>query len=397
MHDIHHLHISFHIKDVGVEGLSRVTLRPEAKDQELLRLAKEARAEEVFYLSTCNRAEFYFAGSQPLSLPAFSLGPTCIRKSTMSIVRHLLEVSLSVDSMVFGESQILGQMKRAYESGLESGLVRSRISPMLNLIIREAKAIRTRVGLTQIHTSVATVAGQMLSHATIQSVLMVGAGETTQTFGQYLKKRHNCQLHWCTRSDDRAQSAITVCGGHQIEWSNLKSKNLPIVDVICVATHSPDVLVDAEVINATKAKYVIDLSVPPNASRADALANGAQYIGIDELNERLESSAKKSQVLADTLKQEVDTSVKVILSDWNNRKAGGFISEINSASESILELELDTLVSKLNPQTEMEKKLLHEWSRRLVKKVNHLHFETLKRVLAQDDWSSDSIEERPHG
>jgi glutamyl-tRNA reductase len=288
-------------------------------------------------------------------------------------------------------------MKRAYESALETGLVRSRLSPLLNMIIREAKAIRSRVGLTQIHTSVATVAGQMIAHRKLNSVLMVGAGETNQTFGQYLKKRRAHRYFWCTRSDERAQSAISTCGGEQITWQNLKNLQLPKVDAICVATHSPDVLVNADVLNATGAKVVIDLAVPPNASRSDAVSMNVDYLGIDDLHTYLKASEAKSQLLEQQIRSEITSSLNSILSDWNNRKAGGFISEINAAADNILELEVDALLAKFSGIEEMEKRILEDWSRKLVKKINHLHFETLKRVLAQDEWSTPSKEERPHG
>lgn len=398
MRDIHHLHISFHVKDVGVEGLSLVTLHPETKNAELQRLVSESGAEEVFYLPTCNRTEFYFVGQNPILCPVFAIEPTCVRENVGHIVEHLLEVALSVDSIVFGESQILGQFKRAYENALESSFVRSNLSPLLNAVIREAKAIRAKVGLTQIHTSVATVAGQMVSALPIQSVLMIGAGETTQTFGMYLKKRRPYDFFWCTRNFDRARSAADACGGHRIPWEGMSNLSLlPKVDLICVATHSSEILVDQAVLKATGATCVVDLSVPPNASKAHAVACGVRYIGIDQLNEKLESAKSSSSGLVALLQSEINVSTDLILNDWKNRKAGGFFSQINSAGENILELELESLLSKMATLQPDQKKSLQVWSRRLVKKINHLHFQTLKRILSPEAQQSDQDNDQLHG
>jgi glutamyl-tRNA reductase len=327
-----------------------------------------------------------------------------VRKKVRDIIEHLLSVALSVDSLVFGESQILGQFKRAYEASLENGHVRGRLSPLLNAIIREAKAIRSRVGLTQVHTSVATVAGQMAVGPSVQSVLFVGAGETNQTFAQYLKKRlPQVQLFWCTRSHQRAGTAVKNCGGHQIPWSALtQTELLPQADLLCVATHSPDILVDGKVLEAVKPQQVVDLSVPANASSKDAERFGIRYIGIDELNEHLHHHKSKSEQLMSQLNDEIRQSTQIVLNEWNNRKAGGFISEIHTASESILEIELESLNQRLGSLPEGERKLVQDWSKRLIKKINHLHFETLKRVLStesQEDSQSGSAtsDDQPHG
>lgn len=314
--------LSFHVKDVGVEGLSKVSLPVDGHLSAFKDLLKQVGATEGFYLATCNRVEFLFHFSNESHFPDFKfhgLTPRVFWRRS-EILRHVLEVTLSKDSVIFGENQILGQFKRAYEHCLRAKVLGPHLSPMLNAVIRDAKAIRTRVGLSQCHTSVSTVAGhKILKTFKPKRILFVGAGETNMLLSRYISKRHEPLAFWTSRTIERATKTAQDCGGEVIEWSHFLNSDLPDVDVICVATHSQDILVNAKTLKACKPRLVCDLAVPPNASKDACEENEILYYGIDELNKELEASQVVSKSLIDKLEEEIRISYSKILTELEER------------------------------------------------------------------------------
>ena len=383
--------LSFHVNQVGVEGLTRVALKSEDRTDDLRELMGKVGAAEGFYLSTCNRTEYLFAfdGEIPTQLSThFELAPQSYR-AVDEILCHLLEVSLSKDSVVFGESQILGQLKRAYDQALRGRVCGPTLSPLLNAVLREAKAIRTRVGLTQCHTSVATVAGHTV-HRTLGSrpmaILFVGAGETNQIMARYLCKRTNVRFIWSSRTHERAARAAKEFGGEIIDWQNTLDGHLPNADVICVATHATEVRVHEAGLRAVSPKLVCDLSVPANVDRKDCESLSIQYYGIEELSEELSRSKQVSDEIIRALNSEITAAVQKISTEQHLRKSRSLFAETVEVSERILEKELEGLLeSKLSNLPMEQKAALSEWSRRLVKKINHVQFQTLRTVLSDED------------
>lgn len=314
--------LSFHVKDIGVEGLSKISLPADDHLSAFKNLLKQVGAIEGFYLATCNRVEFlfHFSGEPRLSDFKFHGLTPRVFWERGEILRHLLEVTLSKDSVIFGENQILGQFKRAYEHGLRAKVLGPHLSPMLNAVIRDAKAIRTRVGLSQCHTSVSTVAGhKILKTFEPKKILFVGAGETNTLLTRYLSKRIKPQLFWTSRTIERATKAAQGCGGETIEWSGFLNSKLPEVDVICVATHSQEILVNAKTLDVCRPRLVCDLAVPPNASKDDCDEREVLYYGIDELNRELEASQMVSKSLIDKLEEEIRASYSKILAELEER------------------------------------------------------------------------------
>ena len=144
---------SFHIRDVGLNGVSSLTNSKEDQAQHIRTLMKTLNAKEAWCISTCNRVEYLFVLNKKSELaPHFTdLRPTLTLTNLEEIIQHLLEVSCALDSMVFGENQIMGQMKASYDWALKNKLCGSKISKLLNRILKETKQIRSETKLNNLN------------------------------------------------------------------------------------------------------------------------------------------------------------------------------------------------------------------------------------------------------
>ncbi len=379
-----YLLVSFHVNDVGVEGLTQAGLQSSDRGAELQLLLKDLNACEAFYLSTCNRTEFLFAFQHPIPLTienVFKKASRVFRKRD-EIIQHLLGVALSKDSVVFGESQILGQFKRAYEQALEWEVCGSDLSPLLNSIIREAKSIRSQIGLTQVHSSISTVAGAKIItsfEAPKPRILFIGSGETNNILAKYLKKRERFEFIWSSRGHQRAVQASVENGGEVLNWDLISKGMLPHCDVICVATHAREILVDDVGLLNANPKMICDLSVPANVCREVTSRLGILYFGMEELSEELAQSQIISQDLMNDLALLITASTEKIENELVFRDSKRILMQSFSKLNQVWESELNALLTgQLAELTPEQKTILTQWAQKLVKKSNHVQIESLK-------------------
>ena len=408
--------LSFHIKDVGVEGLSQLnhiflpsTTSSEGRDPKALNdtmnvIRRNLGAAEMFYLATCNRFEFVMAfdGAVPES---FSLGTNLIPRAFLgkkTVIDHLLGVALSRDSVVFGENQIMGQIKNSFTEQREFGSVGPMLTRVLSLVMRDAKAIRTEMGLSNHHTSVASVAARSVlqffrEHHSSDSkasrrILLIGAGESNQTFARYLSKRELRDFSWLNRTQARADVMAQEIGGHALNWSDFQSlvydSNatstyvLPEADIICCATDAGHLLVTDTVLAQVKPKMVVDISMPSNTDREKVEATGAAYLGLDDINTAMKHERARYEEILREMNTHIEESVARIMGELVVHQSGHVLKDSVARSEQLLnQVWEEELPLELKGLSEDQIQALQRWSQKLVKRLTHTHLETLKVVL----------------
>lgn len=374
--------ISFHIRDIGVENLSHLTLPTESRVQHLRDIAAQCAADEVFYLNTCNRVEYIFLGNN-LSLSKLHWEKTPQTYTNIkSIANHLLSVVLATDSLIIGESQIMGQFKQAYQFALENNLIRSQLSILLNNILKEAKSIRTQTPYNRKHTSISTVAAQYFINQVSKSkptILFIGAGETNHLFARYLKKRKDAHFIWSTRSQDRLKNTLSLLGGEALEWENIKRSLLPKVDAIILATHARSKILSTKSLKVATPELICDLSLPCNADKESCQKLGINYLGLDQLKEKLTHHSSEFEKFKQTIDDKQKTSLLKILSSWQLRKHSDTFSYISENSKKEL---LKTMHNAFNDElislNEDSKNKIQKRLNLLVRKINQHHFDHIK-------------------
>ena len=269
---------------------------------------------EALLVSTCNRVELVAAGRAGFDSNLDQVAKACVDALAShspgiaphlyahvggTAVRHLFRVAASLDSMVLGEPQILGQVKEAYELARKAGTVGSVLHRTLPRAIRAAKRVRTETAIGSGQVSVPSVAvdltreifGDLSGH----SALLVGSGEMAEAVARLLKAG-GASVVVVGRTLSRAEELASVVGGTARPWSALP-ESLIEADVVVTSTSAPHFVIDYDMVNAArrarrgKNQFFIDLAVPRDVDPRVETLDGEFLYNIDDL----------SKVVSDTL------------------------------------------------------------------------------------------------
>jgi glutamyl-tRNA reductase len=294
-------------KTAPVEVRERLALT-EGRATEFLRdLRGAAEVQEAVAISTCNRTELYLVVGDPveaestvLSMLARQAGirPTALAGAIYShrncdAARHLYRVTSGLESMIVGEAEIQGQIKRAYDTALE----RETVGPLANHLFKAAletgKRVRTETAIGERQLSLPGV-GVSLAKEVLggdlagREVIIIGTGETSELAARALADSGCRTVFVATRRRDRAVSLAKRFGGDSMSFDELPQA-LERADVVVSATSSPHLLIEArelaEVLDDRQERpmLMIDLAVPRDIDAACSDIGGVTLFDIDDL------------------------------------------------------------------------------------------------------------------
>ena len=293
---------SFHTAPIGVR--ERIALTDGRAEEMLRELADHPDIHESVVLSTCNRTELYLVVGDPVEAESAvlamlarhaSIRPTELVDAIYSFrncdaARHLYRVTSGLDSMVVGENEVQGQVKRAYEQALAA----QTTGPMTNQLFRAAlatgKRVRSETAISEGRHSVASVAVDLaldtLGDLADRHVLIVGAGETAELCATALHEKGVRTMFVANRRRERAQTLAHRFGGGTVSFDALDSE-LERADIVVSSTSSPHILIGAEelaaVDRAGRPLLLIDLAVPRDIEAACAELPGVTLANMDDL------------------------------------------------------------------------------------------------------------------
>ncbi len=269
---------------------------------------------EAAAISTCNRTELYLIVSDPVEAESTGLGvltrqaeirPTELLGHLYSLrsseaARHLLRVTAGLDSMIVGEAEIQGQVKRAYELALVEGAT----GPILNRLFRAALAAggraREETGISEKGLSIPSVAVELarrtLGDLSERRVLVVGAGETAELVAKALAARGVSTVFIANRHYDRAIGLAQRFAGGAVRFEELPEQ-LQSADIVVSATNSPHHIVErddlAQVMKARDGRplLAIDLAVPRDIEPGCREIPGVSVHDIDDVQQIVERNA----------------------------------------------------------------------------------------------------------
>ncbi len=294
-------------KTAPLEVRERLALT-EARAADFLRdLHGVPEIQEVVTISTCNRTELYLVVNDPLEAETTVLGmlarqasirPTALSGAIYShrncdAARHLYRVSAGLESMIVGEDQIQGQVKRAYEAAL----AKETAGPLTNHLFRAAlatgKRVRTETALGEGHLSLPSVSAMLardaLGDLNGRLAVVIGTGESSELAGRALGDAGASLVFVANRRRGRAVSLAERFGATSISFDELPEA-LVRADVVVSATSSPHLLIEAqelaEVMRARegRAMLMIDLAVPRDIDAACGDLEGVSLYDVDDLD-----------------------------------------------------------------------------------------------------------------
>ena len=289
-----------------------VALRERAAltEQQALRfigaLLDEPEVHEAVAISTCNRTELYLVAGDPVAAEGAALmqlarhagiRPTELAELTYSprncdAARQLFRVTAGLDSMILGEHEVQGQIKRAYEAALSAGTTGPLINRLFTAALHTGKRVRTETALAESHVSLSSVAvdlaDSLLGELAGRHVVIIGAGETSELTAQALAARGVRTVFVANRHADRARSMAARFGGAVVSLDDLPTQ-LEAADIVLASTSSPHPIVGLEELDLVMRErngrplLLIDIAVPRDIEPACAELDGVTLRDIDDL------------------------------------------------------------------------------------------------------------------
>jgi len=277
-------------KTAPVEVRERVAFAPGYLAEAMAEICSSGLIEETVILSTCNRVEVYAASPQDdgsgmaeselrelldYFMRHFKLEPEHEKEfyklADESAARHLFNVSSGLDSMVLGETEIFGQVKKAYSDAQSAGATRRVLNKLFQQAFSVGKMVRSSTHITRGSTSVGSVAvdlaEKIFGDLSGCRVMVVGAGDMSRRVGKSLKSRGAKSVIVSNRSHDKAEALAAEMEGEAVRFDAWETV-IHDVDIIISSTSAPHVLIDAGMIANAMGKrrrrslFLIDIAVP---------------------------------------------------------------------------------------------------------------------------------------
>jgi glutamyl-tRNA reductase len=301
--------------------------------QALLRLAPAGPVEEGLILSTCNRVEILVKTTESGGLAAVKafleterglsreeLDRYTYHFEGLDAVRHLFRVASGLDSMILGEPQILGQVRRSYLAAHAAGATGPILDHVLQQGLGAAKRIRSETGISRHAVSVAStavvLARKIFGELKGRSVLLLGAGKMTELAAKHLRQNGVGQVIVSSRTFHSAVVLAEKVGGEVVNWDDAISQ-IERVDVVVTGTAAPEpILGRADVHKAMRARrnrplFLIDLAVPRDVEPEVHSLDNVYLYDIDDLQGVVEANLGQRQREAEKAKQLIEQEVEV--------------------------------------------------------------------------------------
>jgi len=388
--------IGLNHRTAPVELRERVAFSAEQARQAAQELREQGILEEAVVLSTCNRSELYgvpceavenAAGAMECYFAAFhKLSPEEInrslyRHSDEDAVRHLFRVAAGLDSMLLGETEIIGQVRQAYMAAFESGAT----GPVLNRLFQNAlevgKRVRTEteLGTRPMSAAFAAVklAEQIFSHLRGHQALILGAGAMGEQLVEHLRDRGIAHIYVANRSRDRAEELARRFEGRACPWEELVQA-LVLPDIVITSVGGTDAVLTRKMTERAmearggRAMFVIDLGVPRNVEAAVADLYNVFLYTIDDLTEIVEENKRARE-------KEIPRAEALIAAqlekfrDWQTKVQGAAVfAELRRKLEHEREALLDEYLGEMKHLSQEDRL-----------RVRRLTSELLDRIVAQ--------------
>ena len=368
---------------------------------------------ECLILSTCNRVELLTEHesasdlrsflSDYFAVPTAVLAPHLYEFREQEAIRHLFRVASSLDSMVVGEPQILGQVKESYSVAREVGAVSSTLERLLQSAFTVAKKVRSETEIGSSSVSIASVAAdlakQIFGSLKGKQVLLVGAGKMSELAARHLIAQGASSILVANRTPERAQRLAEQFHGLAVPFADLQ-QHAPKADIIVTGTGAREHLFNVReaqaILHARRGRpvFFIDIAVPRDVDPAVNGVDGAFVYSVDDLqqvaaknmNARAEEAAAAEQIVSD----EVDRYAARL----QTLDAIPGILALQQHAEQLRLSELDRARSKLNTLTPEQQEAVDALTRSMMNKFLHAPMTGLRKSANEGDATTLSLIQR---
>ena len=353
-------------------------------------------------LWTCNRTEVYAVSDAPAAtaervrgflashgdLEPGAADPYLYDYTDLDAARHLFSVAGGLDSMVLGESEILGQVRQALTAASASSALPTSLSRLFHRAIRTGRRVRDETGVGRNAISISQ-AGVRLAERVVGGlhdarVTLIGAGEAGQLVAKALQSSGVVDLRVTNRTHSRALEVTRQLGGRAVPFARL-GQQVSDSDVVIAATEAPEYVVTVDMVaSAAQARrngglMLLDLAVPRNVDPEAASLEGVRLFNIDDLSSIAEENLKGRRTAAKAAAEIVEEEAIRFMRWWDSRDAVPIIKAVRARGERIRSAELKRALSKLDSVSTEDVAVLEAMSRAIVTKLLHDPTKRLKK------------------
>jgi glutamyl-tRNA reductase len=402
-------------RSAPVEVRERVAFPPCAGRSFLRRLKDDGVVSEAVLLSTCNRTEVYAVvedeGARGLMLDLLaedrgvdraSLEQDTYWLTDAQAVRHLYRVASSLDSMVVGEGQILGQVREAYRAATEEHCAGQILNRLFHTSLRVGKKVRSETGIGDSSLSVPRVAvklaEEVFGELAGRRALVLGAGDMSELVVEHLKDRGIADLLIANRTPERATLLANRVGGRAVPFDAIAAE-LPEVDVVVSSTGSGEWIVRSETVAGalelrSEPLFFIDIAVPRDIDPVVQTLRSVYLYDIDDLQAVVERNAEGRQDAAEQGEAMISPAVLEFTGWLSTLHVVPLIQELRDGAEQIRRHELARALTRMELSPE-EAASVERMSHSLVNKLLHGPIQEIKaRAEAGSPLESSEVRRR---
>ena len=373
--------------------LERLAIPPDAQGKAIAGLVTRHNIREAVVLSTCNRTEIYavaerFHGAYAdirdflcdlAGLAPDELHPHLYSQHDDAAVTHLFEVAAGLDSAVLGESEILGQVRSAWELAQEEGGAKTTLNLLFRHAIETGKRARTETSIGRGTASVSHAAVEMaterLGSLVGRRVLVVGAGEMGEGIAAALVHAGANDIVVANRTEQRAEQLATRIGGRVVPFTDLPTE-LSEASVLLTCTGAGGTLIDFDLLQSARDQsspplLIVDIAVPRDvAPEVTRLAN-VTLLNLDDLRDwagrALILRAGEALRVNDIVSEEVERFGV----EATARQAAPLVAQLRQRAESIRQAEIERFAARLATLDETQRAAVEAMTKGIVAKLLH--------------------------
>jgi glutamyl-tRNA reductase len=402
-------------KSAPVEVRERLAFTEAACASGLRMLVDGEVVREGLIVSTCNRVEILAETaserlndtiervnqflSQTDTLPRSFFQAHLYQHTDDQAIRHLFRVTSSLDSMVIGEPQVLGQVRRAYSIALEAGTAGRILNRLVHHAFRVAKRVRTETGIGANAVSISYMAVELgkkiFDSLQGHTALLIGAGEMAELSARHLLNAGVSRVLLANRTEERAAHLATELGGEVVSFAEL-SDHLVEADIIICSTAADHYVITEALAREALSKrrnrpsFFIDISVPRNIDPAVGKLANVFVFDIDDLESVISSNIREREREAERAELIVESEIMQFQQTLRVLDIGPTIGALRNKLHDIARSELTRQRNRLGPLTAEQESAIEALLVSIVNKISHPMLSHMRRSFDASD--ADTIQ-----
>lgn len=384
-----------------LELRERLAFAPAELAAALSALRDALHSSEEVILSTCNRVELYLVRDEPSGpvdaavasflaaskgVPIDRVAPVLYAHTGADAVRHLFKVVSSLDSMVLGETQIIAQVKAAYQAARDAGRAGRVFNQLFQKALFVAKRVHSTTSIGDRNVSVPSVAARLAAKVfqdlSSKRVLILGAGDTGALTLQVFKERGVGDILVVNRTLDRAQELVARVGGHAQPLDQLPHL-LPLADIVIACLQSQDFVIAPPLVSAAlqsrrgEPMFFIDLAVPRNINPEVNRLDNVYLFNVDDLESIVNQNLVEREKEVARALPVIESEAAATLKDLELVDVERVLVELRRSCHDIGDAEMKRTLDRLDLAA-AQREEVEQLIRRILNKILHSPTTALK-------------------